>query len=382
MESNKDEALRCIEIARRHHAEGNIPHAIKFTKKSLNLYPTDQARELLTAYENEHNSGANSATSSDQQPHHTNKHSNHSNHNKNNTKQNSNTSDSNSSPSAQRAYTQEQTDAVQRVRKLKDYYEILEVSKEATEVEIKKQYRKLALIMHPDKNSAPGAEEAFKAVSKAFACLSDPVARKQYDLHGHEAPTHHIHNRQHNHPFAYESEMTPEQLFEMMFNLRPGSTGGFRTYTYRSGGSAGPRRQTAEADGPGAFIFVILPLFLLTVIIFFYGARNNEPNFSLTRVNPYYVQRETQRWGIPYFVKVDTEYKIVEKKIDIGTLETDVERSWKIEMEKKCAAEQHQKNRMGRAVYFSSAADLADLKQKVRDYSTPSCDALREVESY
>lgn len=71
-------------------------------------------------------------------------------------------------------YTEEQVVSVKRIKKCKDYYEILEVSKDATEMELKKQYRKLALALHPDKNKAPGAAEAFKAVGNAFGTLSDP----------------------------------------------------------------------------------------------------------------------------------------------------------------------------------------------------------------
>lgn len=61
-------------------------------------------------------------------------------------------------------YTPEQAEAVRRVKKCKDYYEILMVSKDATDTDIKKQYKKLALQLHPDKNHFPGAAEAFKAI--------------------------------------------------------------------------------------------------------------------------------------------------------------------------------------------------------------------------
>jgi len=68
------------------------------------------------------------------------------------------------------------------------YYEILQVSKDATTAEIKKAYRKLALKYHPDKN--PGdkeAEEKFKLINEAYAVLSDEEKRAVYDRYGKEA---------------------------------------------------------------------------------------------------------------------------------------------------------------------------------------------------
>ena len=65
------------------------------------------------------------------------------------------------------------------------YYEVLEVSKDATTTEIKKAYRKLALKYHPDKN--PGdkeAEEKFKIINEAYAVLSDEQKRQVYDMYG------------------------------------------------------------------------------------------------------------------------------------------------------------------------------------------------------
>lgn len=68
----------------------------------------------------------------------------------------------------------------------RDYYEILGVSKEASESELKKAYRKLAMKFHPDKNKEPDAEEKFKEISEAYAVLSDSDKRAQYDRFGHE----------------------------------------------------------------------------------------------------------------------------------------------------------------------------------------------------
>ena len=66
-----------------------------------------------------------------------------------------------------------------------DYYELLGITKSAAADEIKKAYRKLALKYHPDRNQGnKEAEEKFKKISEAYAVLSDPEKRKQYDTFG------------------------------------------------------------------------------------------------------------------------------------------------------------------------------------------------------
>lgn len=70
----------------------------------------------------------------------------------------------------------------------RDYYEVLGVSKSATDAEIKKAYRKLALKYHPDKNpNDKTAEEKFKEAAEAYEVLSNPQKRSKYDRFGHAA---------------------------------------------------------------------------------------------------------------------------------------------------------------------------------------------------
>jgi DnaJ family protein B protein 12 len=63
------------------------------------------------------------------------------------------------------------------VLRTKDFYEILGVSKSATEEDLKKSYKKLALKLHPDKNKAPKSEEAFKILARAYTCLTNAEKR-------------------------------------------------------------------------------------------------------------------------------------------------------------------------------------------------------------
>lgn len=128
-------------------------------------------------------------------------------------------------------YTTEHLEMVRRIKRCKDYYEVLTVTKESTDSEIKKAYKKLALQLHPDKNHAPGAVEAFKAVGNAVAVLTDPEKRKAYDMYGADGqksfmrrPNHHHDNHEYEHAYArgggFESDFTGIQRFIIYINKK------------------------------------------------------------------------------------------------------------------------------------------------------------------
>ncbi|XP_016341070.1 dnaJ homolog subfamily B member 12b isoform X2 [Sinocyclocheilus anshuiensis] len=191
MEVNRDEAERCIEIAIGALEDAQPEKARRFLEKAQRLFPTRRARELLASLEQNGAAGAADGTEARQRR--------------------SEVSSNGAAPAdSSKPYTPEQAEAVRRIKQCKNYYEILGVQKDASEDDLKKAYRKLALKFHPDKNHAPGATEAFKAIGNAYAVLSNVEKRRQYDQLGsaRSSQTNDTH---------FEADISPEDLFNMFF---------------------------------------------------------------------------------------------------------------------------------------------------------------------
>lgn len=123
----------------------------------------------------------------------------------------------------------------------KEYYKTLGVGKKASEEEIKKAYRKLAMKYHPDRNKGDKkAEEKFKELSEAYAVLSDKEKRKQYDTVGSAGFQQRYSQEDIFQGFDF-SNLFKEFGFgggENIFGQRAGHPGGgaYRTYTFNRGG--------------------------------------------------------------------------------------------------------------------------------------------------
>ncbi len=112
-----------------------------------------------------------------------------------------------------------------------DYYSILGVSKTASDKEIKKAYRKLAMKYHPDHaKDDKAAEDKFKKISEAYAVLSDKEKRKQYDTFGSEG---------FSQKFSQEDIFRGFDFSDILREFGIGGRGGNVRFTYGSGGPAG-----------------------------------------------------------------------------------------------------------------------------------------------
>ena len=136
----------------------------------------------------------------------------------------------------------------------RDYYEVLGVDKNASEDEIKKAYRKLAIKYHPDKNpDDKDAEEKFKEAAEAYDVLHDPNKRKQYDQFGFDGPA----GMGGFGGFGGGASMDMDDIFSMFGDIF-GGHGGFSGFSGFGGGSRG--RQHAQFRGSDLRLKVRLTL--------------------------------------------------------------------------------------------------------------------------
>ncbi|ORX53051.1 DnaJ-domain-containing protein [Hesseltinella vesiculosa] len=389
METNKDEAKRCLSIAKNHYGLGNYSSAVKLTKKSLSLFPTDEASTFLEKAER---ALANAPTSSEKPA-------------------STPSSSSNAEPTSKK-YTDNQVHAVKTILACgSDYYKVLSLDKKCTEVEIKKSYRKLALQFHPDKNSAPGADEAFKLISKAFTVLSDPQKRAVHDAGGGDPEQRGRGGggfsgfQGFSSSGGFEQEISPEDLFNMFFgggasgspfggSPFPGFSSatfvgpGFRTQTFHTGG-AGRRhpfqQPRPQQDGRNNSWWAILLQLLPLLVLFGYSVlsglmTDNSPPFSFQPSPAYSQQRVTKEHHVPYYVNPSNFRNTDQNHRKLAQFEQQVVTDWVRVLQQSCQSERKERSSMIRSAsgVFGIGRDETKYQQAL-SWPTRSCDELSRI---
>ena len=307
MDSNKDEALRCVRIAEEAIVSGNKQRALKFIGIAQRLNHNLSVGDLLAACERLDEAAAPPPPAVDG-------------HGVDQNRNESVRSKVGEVSNGEQNYTEEHVELIRKIRRNKDYYGILGVEKSCSVEEIRKAYRKLSLKVHPDKNKAPGSEEAFKKVCKAFKCLSEEESRRQYDQTG--LVEEFEYNQQHNvrrrrrrtgHDF-FDDDFDPDEIFRSFF----GQTEMFRAnYVYRTRDMGGQQRENFHGGGPNIMVLLqILPfllIFLLAYLPF------SEPEYSLQRNYTYQFSQTTEKHGVEFYVKsaeFDEKYPL--GSVDLG----------------------------------------------------------------
>ncbi|KAK4405555.1 Chaperone protein dnaJ 49 [Sesamum angolense] len=292
MDSNKDEALRCINIAKEAISAGNKQRALKFLGIARRLNQNLPVDDLLAACENLDSSS--SAGPSDDVK------------NVSKVKNDEGSPSENGVSNGERSYTEEHVHLVRQIKTKKDYYAILGVEKSCSVEEIRKAYRKLSLKVHPDKNKAPGAEEAFKKVSKAFKCLSDDDSRRQYDQTGlvdefeYNQQYQVRRRRRRTGNDFFDDDFDPDEIFRAFFGNRDMFRNAhvYRTRTHNAGA-----HQREDLGGGGPNLMLLLQLLPFLIIILLAYIPFSEPEYSLQKNYSYPFKKTTEKHGVEFFVK-------------------------------------------------------------------------------
>jgi len=372
MEVNKGEALRCIDISKKYFAEGNYEKALKFANKSISLYETPEGNNWLKTLKDNKGKKPEPASASTE--------------GLRNRRKADSSSHEDSKPGLQnKNYTKEQLDEVEKIKNCKDYYELFGISKDASDADLKKAYRKLALKFHPDKNSAPGADEAFKVIGHAFAVLSDPEKRRQYDLLGPDMDK--VPQRPSASPsgfgrqtYYYENEMTPEEIFRMMFgDFSFADVPRTQHFFYQRQPRYTRRpQQQQEQNGERSILytfFQLLPLLLLLLVSIPSFSSPKYPNYSFTPQGQYSKEAKTYQHEVPYYYN-PSDYKFDDAR-HFKKFEDSIEERFLSDLVRKCELEKRRKS-----ARINNARGLFSVDQKALEEALKmklySCEKLHE----
>jgi len=251
----------------------------------------------------------------------------------------------------------------------RDLYRVLSVERNASDDDLRRAYRRLALRFHPDKNSEPGADAAFKRIAHAFQTLSNPDRRRLYDQTGiddeqsalryqqaqaqaeHHADVFFMTGSSSFHgargariytPDAFDGfffgpgEMSAEELFEAFFYGGFGAGMPMSYLAQRRAAFLSRARQQRQRGHPSAagnagharrlgMFWHFMPFLIFLFLPYILSALAPLPSFVLEPQGAFRWERRTTDTNLPYFVRDEAHKRQKEQHIE---LERRVEREW------------------------------------------------------
>lgn len=262
---------------------------------------------------------------------------------------------------------------IKRILRTKNLYEILGVPKNVDDDELRRRYKRLALTCHPDKCKHPQAEEAFKAVGKAFSTLSDAQKRSQYDRYGEEGMQN-VRTRQ--------GEMQPEDIYDVfaqMFGADPNHMHGQR-FAYRA---RRPQTQEPHPLQNTMQLFQVLPLIIFFLVYFLFSLGNDQSSpysLHIDQDHGYSIRRKTKDHRIPYFVQPSFAQEYGRSPVSLQHIEEHVFEAYKQHLGRRCRYEQREKTAMQeRAMKFYKGNEQRNMLDKAQKLQMPACDELNRL---
>ncbi|WOL10327.1 hypothetical protein Cni_G19082 [Canna indica] len=300
MEGNKDEAARCIEMAKFALASGDKQHTLKFIRIARRLDPSLSLDDLLADCKKiDGFSAKNRKKEVVEQLH-----------------EEPSCSKPAEASNGGRNYREDHVKQIREIKMTKDYYAILGVEKNSSIEQIRKAYRKLSLKVHPDKNKAPGAEEAFKSVCRAFKCLSDEQSRRNYDRTGPPEeyvfdPLNNIRRgrrKTNSRTDFFNEDFDSDEIFKS-FGTQGDPFGAHRAHRPRGRGRDSREHNAQRGggeEGRGGISFIALFQILPILLIFLFACFPfPEPQYSLQKTSFYLIHKVTEKHGVDYYVKLE-----------------------------------------------------------------------------
>ena len=273
------------------------------------------------------------------------------------------------------------TKNAKKIIKNNNYYEILGITKETSNDDIKKAYKKLAFKFHPDKNKSSKAEEAIKKIATAYQTLTDPKKRELFDKYGSEEEYREKMYQERQKEFEYE-DFDAYDIFDMFFgNVDPEILRRQRRRFRRA--QAQQQAQINPRLVKFMPLFNLIPLLLMSLSYILPYLFRTKELYVFVKNKDYPFEKKTQRFKVHYYVGKDflDKYKNINKdSLEVRKLENEIENKYLTYLKIECQEKKQLKEEIQyKMIYFGKGTyNYRLLSRELERIDFSICDKLKK----